>query len=346
MNINTSEMYDPFEEYVELLIDKGYASTTIEQYAGHVSRFLDFLYEIVTVSAEIGVTFEPSKVFHLYQDYLTLGKSSDKKLIRQIAINIGKDSETSFRSIANGIEASLSIFMELRTFTKDDGYFLGAIADERNISHKELSQMVRNSWFEATKRNLGSKNKRKLKLFRKAARKNNRSSLKKLTKEKIEKSFPIDKSVQFFYSADITPASNFSKVRNFLLYALLAATGVRTSEALQVTVDDINWDERTIIIISPNDRHNVGLTQKESEALCDKGRATSLTFMIQPFAEIFWSILKIYMEHHYKSNVSHRFLFQKANGRPFFCSCRSTRSKTLKGYIREFDCSGIVNLVT
>ncbi|KHT38654.1 hypothetical protein RJ47_19135 [Vibrio sinaloensis] len=337
MNIHTSEMYAPFEEYVELLIDRGYASTTIEQYAGHVSRFLDFLYEVRTVSDELNVTFEPSKTFRLYQDYLTLGERSETKLIRQVAINIGKDNETSDESIANVIEASLSIFMELRLFDKNDESFLNAIKHEHNISHRELSQMARRSWFEATKRNFGSKSKKKVKLFRKATRKSNKSSLKALTNKKIKKSFPIDKSFQFFSYSDITPASSFSKVRDFLLYALLAATGVRTSEALQVTVDDINWDERTIDIISPSARHNVGLTQEESEALRDKGRATSLTFMIQPFAQVFWSILKVYMEHHYKSNVSHRFLFQKANGRPFFCSCRSTRSKTLKRYIKEFD---------
>ncbi|MEZ8147718.1 hypothetical protein A1OS_20915 [Enterovibrio norvegicus] len=337
MNIHTAEMYCPFEEYVELLIDKGYASTTIEQYAGHVSRFLDFLYEVRVVSAELNVAFEPSKVFRLYQDFLTFGESSRTNLIRQVAKNIGKNNATSFRSIANGIEASLSIFMELRMFDKDEDTFLRAITYERNISHRELNKMARDSWLEATKRSIGYKQRSKFRLFRKAVRKNNRSSLKVLTKEKINKSFPIDKSVKFFCDSDITPASKFSKVRDFLLYTLLAATGIRTSEALQVTIDDINWDERTIDIISPNDRHNLGLTQKESEALCDKGRATSLTFMIQPFAQIFWSIMKIYMEHHYKSNISHRFLFQKANGRPFFCSNRSERSKALKRYIKKFD---------
>ncbi|MDP2515612.1 hypothetical protein Q8W13_02385 [Photobacterium damselae subsp. piscicida] len=195
MNLHTAEMYEPFEEYVELLINKGYSSNTIEQYAGHVNRFLDFLYELRTVSDELNVVFEPSKVFRLYLDYLTFGKSSDTKLIRQVAINIGKDNAISFRSIANGIEASLSIFMELRMFHKDDDSFLDAITHERNIGHRELSKMVRNSWLEATKRSLGSKSTREVKLFRKATRKNNRSSLKTLTKEKIKKSFPIHKSV-------------------------------------------------------------------------------------------------------------------------------------------------------
>lgn len=338
MNIHTTEMYAPFEEYVELLITKGYASSTIEQYAGHVGRFLDFLYEARTLSAELKVDLEPSNVFSLYEDYLTLGRRSDTKLIRQIAKNLSKNNDTCFRSIANGIEASLSIFMELRMFKGDHNSVLDYIKHERNVSHRELSKMARHSWLEATKRNFDSnKKKANSKLFRKAARKNNRSSLKKRTEEKLKKSFPLNRCVQFFCDSNITPTSNFSKVRDFLLYSLLAATGVRTSEALQVTVDDINWDERTIDIISPTDRNQTGLTQKESKALCDKGRATSLTFMIQPFAQIFWSILKIYMTHHYKTNVSHRFLFQKVNGRPFFCSCRSTRSKMLKRYIKKFD---------
>ncbi|EPG0610310.1 tyrosine-type recombinase/integrase [Vibrio fluvialis] len=337
MNINTAEMYTPFEEYVKILVNRGFAANTIEQYAGHVSRFLDFLYELKTVSLELNLAFQPSEVFHLYQDYLTLGQNSDTKLLHQVAKNIGKDNLTSLKSVSNGIESSLSIFMGMKLFDKDDDNFLDAITHERYINHRELSKMVKNSWLEATKLNFGFKKKSKMRLFNKAARKNNRASLKVLTTEKVKKSFPIEKSVQFLISSDITPASKFSKVRDFLLYSLLAATGVRTSEALQITVDDINWDERTVDIISPNVRHNTGLTQQEHESLCDKGRATSLTFMIQPFAYLFWSILKIYMEHHYKSNVNHRFLFQKVNGRPFFCTDRSERSKTLKRYLKKFD---------
>ncbi|MEZ8816329.1 tyrosine-type recombinase/integrase [Vibrio cyclitrophicus] len=337
MNVHTSEMYEPFEEYVELLHDRGYAVNSIEQYAGHVSRFLDFLYELRLVSTELNIPLESSKVFRLYQDYLTLGKSSDTKLIHQISKNIGKSNKTSFRSIANGIEASLGLFMELRMFDVDDDAFFKTIKHENSVRHRELSKMARNSWLEATKRSFSLRSKSKVKLFKKATRRSNRASLKMQTKEKINKSFPINRSVQFFYDSNITPASTFSKVRNFLLYSLLAATGIRTSEALQVTVDDINWDERTIDIISPYVRHKANLTPKESKALCDKGRATSLTFMIQPFADIFWSYLKVYMEYHYKSNVNHRFLFQKANGRPFFCSDRSERSKALKRYIKNFD---------
>ena len=337
VNIHTAEVYKPFEEYIELLHERGNPPNTIEQYSGHVYRFLDFLYELKIVSTELKLSLESSKVFQLYQDYLTLGKDSDIKLIRQVSKNIGKSNKTSYRSIADGIEASISLFMRLRMFKVNDNEFFEAIKYESNISHRELSKIVRNSWLEATKRNFSPKTKSRVKLFRKAIRKNNRASIKRETKEKMDASFPINRCVQFFYTSKITPASNFSKVRAFLLYALLASSGIRTSEALQVTVDDINWDERTIDIISPSVRHNVGLEAEESIKLCDKGRATSLTFMIQPFANTFWSLLKIYMEHHYKPNVNHRFLFQKADGRPFFCSDSSERSKVLKRHIKNFD---------
>ncbi|MGF1810043.1 tyrosine-type recombinase/integrase [Vibrio alginolyticus] len=337
MNLDTSEMYTPFEDYVEMLIDNGYASTSIEQYAGHVGRFLDFLYEIKLLSVQLDKSLQLSKTFRMYEDFLTLGESSDIPLVRQAAINIGKKNQTSTRSIADGIEASISLFIEQKIFDHDDDTFLGEISFDRAVSHRELNKMIQNSWFEATKRQFGSKHSKCIRLFRRSTRRNNKASMKRRTKEVANRAFPIEQSVQFFSQAAVTPATNFSKVRDFLLYALLAATGVRTSEALQITIDDIDWDQQKIDIISPNDRHNKGLTPQEFEALCDKGRATSITFMIQPFASIFWSYLKIYMKYHYKTNVSHRFLFQKYNGRPFFNVDRSTRSKTFKKYLKKYD---------
>ena len=42
--------YAPFTSYVNWLEHtKGYAEHTIEQYSGHVARFLDFLYEAVKI---------------------------------------------------------------------------------------------------------------------------------------------------------------------------------------------------------------------------------------------------------------------------------------------------------
>lgn len=339
LNVHTHEEYHPFEEYVDLLIeDKGYSNNTVEQYAGHVSRFLDFLYELRIVSSSLDVIVKPSKVFRLYEDYLLQGNSSESQLIRQIADNIGKTRKTTHKSISEGIEASLSLFMLMRIFNDpDDRSFLNQISQVREFDHIEISKMVRQSWFEATMRQRSRRSRTNVKLFRRAKRRTNTASIKVATQEKAEKSFPISQSVGFFRQADIKQTSSFTKVRDFLLYSLLASTGIRTSEALQITIDDIDWENQSVNVISPFERKNVGLTPKEESKLSDKGRVTSMTFMIQPFASIFWSILSIYLSTHYKSNVSHRFLFQKSNGRPYFTSDRKTRSEAFKAYIKNFD---------
>lgn len=338
MNIHTSEFYDPYQEYVDVLINKGYANETIEQYAGHLSRFLDFLYELKLVFFEDDVVFDSLKVFPLYQDFLTMGQRSNSPLIQSVAINIGKKNATNYRSISGGIEASLGIFMELKLHDTDDNAFIEAISSERTVGNSEFNRVVKNSWLEATKMGIGRRHKKKaIKLFPKSAKRNARASLKTITKEKAKKAFPVVKCIDFFYGRAITSTSKFSEVRDYLLYALLAASGARQSEALQITVDDIDWENRDVQIISPFVRSQVGLTAVEAERLKDKGRATSETFLIEPFANLFWSLLKIYMEHHYKSNVSHRYLFQKDNGRPFFSADKSQRSKSFKAYIQNFN---------
>lgn len=337
INVHTSEIYTPFSEYVDVLIAKGYANETIEQYAGHVSRFVDFIYELKLISIDDEVHIDSVKILPLYQEFLTLGVDSSNPLIQKIANNIGKKNKTSFRSISGGIEASLSIFIELKLLDTTDTSFREAISSRRVISNFTINKMVHNSWLEATTRRFGSKrNRQVIKLFPKSARRNAKSSLNNGTKEAIDKAFPITKCVDFFSARAITSTSNFSDVRNYLLYSLLASSGVRQSEALQVTVDDIDWENREIKIISPFVRSQIGLTEEEADRLVFKGRATSETFLIQPFAHVFWTLLKIYMQIHYKSNVSHRYLFQKHNGRPLFTADKSQRSKTFKAYLLNF----------
>lgn len=337
LNIHSSELYEPFQEYVELLIQKGFSKATIQQYAGHVSRFIDFVYELQFVSKEKNKEIDLSKVFNLYQDYLTQATNSLDPLVQQVAINIGKDKSTSFKSISAGIEASLNLFMELKLFETDSSY-KDLFTKEHELSHQAITNIVKTSWFEATKKKrTGQSKSRRIQLFPIAARRNVKVSIKKETKEKADKAFPTVKCLEFFSSNQLDNLSSLSVVRDFLLYAFLAASGVRQSEALQITIDDINWEKRVIQIVSPFSRRQTGLTSQETESLSDKGRVTSHTFLIQPFASIFWSLLKLYIENHYKENVSHRYLFQKYNGRPFFAANKSERSKAFKKYLKKFD---------
>lgn len=119
------------------------------------------------------------------------------------------------------------------------------------------------------------------------------------------------------------------------LYSLLAATGMRTHEALQLRFIDIITEidgSTSIELHSPFSRPTPGLTPNESAKLAWKGRETHRTFMIEPFASIFWENLKNYLELEYNQSVNHDFIFQLDNGRPFFTSDRKNRNTTFKRY--------------
>tara|TARA_R110000765_G_scaffold426679_1_gene543342 strand:- start:10424 stop:11818 length:1395 start_codon:yes stop_codon:yes gene_type:complete len=338
MNVHTSEYYEPFEAYVRMLIDKEGATNTTKQYAEHVSRFLDFLYEYQTVANEKGVQLNPSQLFVNYEKFLTRGKSCSDDLLQQVAKNINKTKNTSYVSISQGIESALSYFIEMQLFDNfnQQDYF-NSLSYTAEFSKPQQSKIKQNSWFAATTKFLSdAKSIKKTKLFNKSSKRANKNGLSNNKENAFNKAFPAKDSLGFFahHVVDIK-ITKFSLVRDFLFYSLLAASGIRQSEALQVTIDDIDFENREVKIINPFERVQRGLTEAEEEKLSWKGRVTSKTLMIQPFSHMFWELLEIYIKHHYKTNVNHRYLFQKYNGRPFFAACRSDRSKSLKKYLKS-----------
>jgi len=133
-----------------------------------------------------------------------------------------------------------------------------------------------------------------------------------------DKTFPYDKAVELMNAA--------TNLRDKLLWILLATTGCRISEALTVLIDDINFEDREIYIISPNERRDVlsdYLSETELNKISHKGRTTRKTYLIRPFDLMFWETLVSYMNDYYKKGASHRFLLQKKDGKPFVNSYKS-----------------------
>lgn len=116
------------------------------------------------------------------------------------------------------------------------------------------------------------------------------------------------------------------------IYSLLAAIGCRTHEALQIRIDDIDVENRKIRLVNPFSRDNRGLTPEEVKQLNWKGRDTEKVLSIYPFDEHFWEHLRYYLQDFFRTNVSHDFLFQKVNGRPYFTTSRSDRNKQFRRY--------------
>jgi integrase/recombinase XerD len=130
------------------------------------------------------------------------------------------------------------------------------------------------------------------------------------------KTFPIDKCGHLIQSADC--------LRDKVLWSLLAASGCRISEALTIMWDDIHIDienprNNKVFIIDPETRLNVlirYIPEEKLNKLDHKGRVNPGTFLIEPFASMFWKYLGLYHDEQRAIEkatcrpVAHRFLIR------------------------------------
>lgn len=145
-----------------------------------------------------------------------------------------------------------------------------------------------------------------------------------------EKAFPIDRLKELIESATC--------LRDKVLWSLIAASGCRISEALTMLWSDISIDKdnprrNKVFIIDPNSRKDVlidYLTESQINKLDHKGREKPDTFLIEPFASMFWYYLGLYYEEQRAferanhSPAGHDFIFRNLrNGKPMAASYQS-----------------------
>lgn len=121
----------------------------------------------------------------------------------------------------------------------------------------------------------------------------------------LERAFPFDK-VQGFLS-------HLRTYRDKALYALCAACGCRVSESLQILWEDIDIQARKVRLIDPLTRPNcqsyAALSPKQRDNLSWKGRSSSVTLLIEPFATWFFEALADYLRYEYVPHGRHSFVF-------------------------------------
>ncbi|NNA27665.1 site-specific integrase [Pseudomonas lundensis] len=328
--------FKPFTHYSIWLASRGYAPNTVKLYAEHVGRFVNYVYEAsqTPFAADVEVTIET--VINSYPAYLLFGEGAANPIALKLAESLGKEKLTGHNSLAETIESSISWFLqvsETKNRIAPDKLFSPFYTKRAEYrSQYEISAHKANSWLAAVIRDSIKSvlpKRKKDKLFPQAARrdrKNDQKPFKTLA-------FPIERSVDLIRQAKPTKSKTF--YRDMTLYSLLAATGARSSEALQVRLPDIDSDEFLVFLRDPFARKMSGLTEDEYQFLAWKGRVTEMTFMIEPFAGMFWENLEKYLTREYNSSVDHDFLFQNLDGRPFFASDRSSRDKTFKSYAQK-----------
>ncbi|MBI6750750.1 tyrosine-type recombinase/integrase [Pseudomonas syringae] len=334
--------FKPFTHYATWLARNGYAPATVENYSDHTGRFIDYVYEASKTQfpADVEVTIET--IIYSYQAFLLFGEAASNPIARRLVDSLGKDKITGHNSLAQGIESSIRWFLQVsenkNKIAPDQLFspFYTNRAEYRSLC--EISAHKANSWVAAVIRDSLNailpkrKNDTLFPQAKRRDRKNDKQPFKKIP-------YPIEYSVDLVRQAKPQKAKTF--YRDMTLYALLAATGARSSEALQIRMPDIDDDDFAIFLRDPFARKTPGITEEEHKSLAWKGRATEVTYMIEPFARIFWDNLEKYLALEYNSSVGHDFLFQSSDGRPYFASDRSSRDKTFKNYAKK---SGIANI--
>jgi len=157
------------------------------------------------------------------------------------------------------------------------------------------------------------------------------------------RAFPFDSVADFI---DKLPTH-----RDKALYAMLAASGARMSEALQLLFDDVDVKDGTVALRSPRLRAShpsyLALGPSEREKLAWKGRTTERTLLIEPFASLFFANLELYLRYEYIPHGLHRFVFQystkKLRGTPYFLSAASSRLEIFKGAVSSAGIDGDVS---
>lgn len=300
-----------YSRYMENLVEAGYPDNTRETYGRAVSHFRDCL-QIVTQAKGTSVA-EIKRAYLGYHSYLTLGPKateSTAKLLfavkprRTISLrssgiyHAGIDDFLCFcKDLISEAKEFLEQGLELQIPSRDLVIGLSLSARTR--------QRARSSKFNS---GLGTKQVLSKKLS------SHLGSAKK-SREAIEshKFFPLDRTVDLIDSA--------TSWRNGALWALLAGTSVRVSEAMQLLWDDIDFCKREIRIKDPAGRTDAsyayrGLTEVELSRLCWKGRTTSLTFILEPYGSMFFENLEMYRDS--GDGSAHNFVFQTAQGKPLF----------------------------
>ncbi len=328
--------FKPFTYYSTWLAERGYAPNTVLVYSENVGRFIDYVYEASKTRFPANVELTIETVIHSYQAYLLFGKGASNPIANELASSLGKDRLTSQNSISQTIEASIHWFLEVsekrNRIVPDQLFSPFYVGHSEYRSQSEISAQKANSWLAGVIRdslNAAIPRRKKDSLFPLAKRRD-----RKREKQPFKTiPFPIERAVDFVRQVKPRKAKTF--YRDMAIYALLGATGARTSEALQIRMRDIDSNELTIFLRDPFSRKATGITEEEYALLSWKGRNTEITFLIEPFAKIFWENLEKYLTHEYNSSVDHDFIFQNYNGRPFFASDRSSRDKTFKAYARK-----------
>jgi integrase len=306
--------YRPFTLFVERLIESGYAWRSIEQYSTSVANFVDYLYCAVDRNS-VGLS-EIKLVYRTYHEFLVEADGSPNQKLYNLASQ--KKHKPILRQSSGTYHAGVDSFLKFcdQLCTERDQYRESGIAVEP-LDDEDLI-VVFGLITPATLR----QRERKIKTDRgEEVLPNNRLSTHISLPNRNEEPIAANKYFPLGHMLDLL--RNTTSDRDRALYAIMAASSIRVSEAMQLLAEDIDFVKRKVFIVNPWSRRNFnsayrGLSYFEKKQLAWKGRSTKHTLLLEPYAGIFFETLELFFNKNH--NSGNNFLFCTKNGRPLFLS--------------------------
>lgn len=308
-----SNSFPPFASTVKQMVRKGNSPQTIEDYSGHLARFLDYLFEAANLIEHHSAEHINDAIYS-YKSFLLYGQKSPDALAAQTAKALNITEVTNATSLGP-IQAAIKRFLQVSE-SEPHGYdqypLFGHLKSvPRELSPWERRQLLSKSMLAGVIRSGPILTKKGSSIF--GIKRGGLAST--FEREHI----PFDKMVPLIES--------FNSLRDKTYYSLLAASGCRGHEARQIRIQDINVAERKVSLIPPNKHELEDLTAREHRCLSWKGRASENTFLIEPFKSMFFKYYLEYRKVERIATTGNSYLFQQKNGRPFFATSRPNRTQ-------------------
>lgn len=335
------EAFSRFGEFAQR-----YAPRTTKRYLEVVGRFLDYLFE----AGVFGDTPPTKRRLNAVIDaYPLLLRDGSEFTAHRVLQQLSPDSDDLWLAVTakalgwppikagsfSNTLAAINHFLSLsESLSKEEierasllgiehngrpGGLIMALQGEVKVTSEEVHRMRQNSM-------LGSVAKYAEKGIRRPRRM--RTSSAGVQEDVANKAFPLE-----HLTALIEAATSW---RDKALWLLLAASGIRTSEARNLLLEDVNPDEQRVYVIDPSGRRFIP-PEDVLEKPRFKGRAMAATYLFSPLRQQFFYALEQYLKFEYVPTAKPgepRFLLQyvepRRRGQPLIGASDAALAKSFK----------------
>lgn len=338
----SGESVQAFTSFCEHLGD--YSYRTRKRYAEVVSRFLDYLYE-VGVFSQSGVTAK--RLNEAVEAYPQLLRDGSVGLVKRIeargspasdlwlievarALNWRRLKPGSFSNTLAAVNKLLALSETLAREELERAKILGLPAEHPDHLIRALKGSVTVPVHEVARMRQNSMLGSVAKFVPKGIRRPRRLVLpgEKLQEDRRDLDFPIAHLMSVVGAA--------TSWRDKALWLLLAASGIRSSEAKNLLLCDVDFDQQRVFVIDPSSRR-FALSQSMQDEPRFKGRAMAATYLFPPLRQHFFHALRMYLEKEFVPSFDsggHQFLFQyiepRRRGQPLVNASDTAMNKPFK----------------